>query len=359
MSEPAKPKAVNVHLIARDPEQPHRLYTLMDELIRQHHGHLTDAKIALAWRSGWKADADGVLRLGQCRKASDLDRELHGFDAVILLNEEALNAAAFGEVQTRALLDHELTHLEVTKDEAGETKFDEQGRVVYRIRKHDIEEFREIVARHGCWISGLEEFARAALEKRNADLFAAVDGGLRAAAHQERLADADLAFRAMKNLSDGLARAEAKRVEFAQRVAGTMAVADPTEEMGHDPTADVNEEGVEDTHREPVPPDGQDPDEITDEQIAELDGPTFDSLGISDADQRKLITQDLATFGEVRDFIVIREGKLAGTGISHEAIDKLFAAIKATQSAKGKTTAANRYSTDIDGEKKTRRRKSA
>ena len=48
-------------------------------------------------------------------------------------------------------------------DTNGEPKQDEQGRTVYRIRRHDIEEFQDVVARHGLYTGKLEEFAAAAI----------------------------------------------------------------------------------------------------------------------------------------------------------------------------------------------------
>jgi hypothetical protein len=67
-------------------------------------------------------------------------------------------------VQRTALLDHELCHAAVKLDKHGETTVDARGRVIYRTRKHDLEEFSSIVERHGLWTSDLERFA-AALRK--------------------------------------------------------------------------------------------------------------------------------------------------------------------------------------------------
>lgn len=138
-------------------------YQIMESLIKEHHSHLSEAKIAIAWRFGWKADADGRVKLGQAKKGSDLDRELNDKDFVILLNHEAWNRADFTEAQMRALLDHELCHAAISLDSNGELKTDENGRTVYRIRRHDCEEFRDVVARHGMWKSDLQEFAAAAI----------------------------------------------------------------------------------------------------------------------------------------------------------------------------------------------------
>jgi hypothetical protein len=142
-------------------------YKILEEMVKANHNHLTDAKIILAWRYGWKSDADGRLKLGQCKKASELDRKLHDHDFVILLNHEAWNTAGFTEAQMKALIDHELCHAEVTHDRNGEPKVDADGRTMYRIRRHDCEEFREIVARHGLWKQDLEAFAETAMKAKD------------------------------------------------------------------------------------------------------------------------------------------------------------------------------------------------
>jgi hypothetical protein len=167
----AKRKEVNFLVVTR--EQEAELYTLMDELVGEHHADLAEARIALAWRFGWKADPDGRLQLGQCRRASDLDRLLHDLDFVILLNWEAWHAADFSEAQKRALLDHELSHGALRLTDDGEPAEDTNGRKVYRIRKHDVEEFRAIVERHGLWKADLAEFAAAAMEAKRLPLFSA------------------------------------------------------------------------------------------------------------------------------------------------------------------------------------------
>lgn len=168
----AKPKKVNHQIIERTKDGP-APYRMMDELIEKHHSHLADARIVIAWRFGWNEDQDGRLQLGQCKKASDIDRDLHDYDFIILLNSDVWNKAGFSEAQMRALIDHELCHAQVVvNEETGEVKTDETGKNVYRIRKHDIEEFHEIVARHGCWKHEIREFAEAAMERADAPLTA-------------------------------------------------------------------------------------------------------------------------------------------------------------------------------------------
>lgn len=46
----------------------------------------------------------------------------------------------------------------------GEQKEGRDGLKEWRLRKHNIEEFREIVARHGQWKSDIQEFVKVAME---------------------------------------------------------------------------------------------------------------------------------------------------------------------------------------------------
>lgn len=167
-----KPKKIPYRLIPNDgTTKP--MYRMMSDLIHEHHSHLRDAKIALAWHAGWKADVDGRVVLGRCKRASDLDRQLSEFDFVIILNREFWTAPEVTIEQKQALLDHELCHAEVVIDPTSdEPHEDESGRTVYRIRRHDIEEFSEIVERHGCYKKDLEQFAAALLRGPQGELFA-------------------------------------------------------------------------------------------------------------------------------------------------------------------------------------------
>jgi hypothetical protein len=158
-----KPKKIAYEII--NPETNRLPYTLLEE-VRDHHEDTYDARIALAWRKGLKADVDGKLVLGKCVKASDLQRELVSFDYVILLNEEVWNDADFTIEKKRALLDHEMCHAARAYDPDGEPKIDENHNPVWRIRKHDLEEFTCIVQRHGIWKRDLERFAEAIMQRQ-------------------------------------------------------------------------------------------------------------------------------------------------------------------------------------------------
>jgi Putative phage metallopeptidase len=146
------------------------MYALLDDLVAQHHEDLRDARIALAWAHSWKPDVDGRVTLGKCRRAGDLDRELAEFDFVILLRRAFWTHDQVTDAQRAALLDHELCHGGLRYDASGEPVVDERGRKVYRTRRHAIEEFTEVVERHGMWTASLEEFA-AALRRGASEAF--------------------------------------------------------------------------------------------------------------------------------------------------------------------------------------------
>jgi hypothetical protein len=159
--KPRKPKKLAYELIEKASAIGTPMYLLLAELVREHHTDLRDARIALAWALSWKPDVDGKVTLGKCKKASDLDRELAAFDFVILLSKAFWSDLRVSDLQRRALLDHELHHATVKYDENGEPVVDERMRIVYRVRKHDIEEFTDIVRRYGCYKADLEQFAAA------------------------------------------------------------------------------------------------------------------------------------------------------------------------------------------------------
>jgi hypothetical protein len=160
-----KPKKVAFELIDPTSVAGHPMYRLLAELITAHHEDLAGARIALAWCTSWSPDVDGRVTIGKCKRASDLDRELAAFDFVILLSRSFWLDTRVSDAQRTALLDHELCHAAVKLDRRGEPAVDDRGRVIYRTRKHDIEEFTQIVARHGCYKADLEAFAKAIATK--------------------------------------------------------------------------------------------------------------------------------------------------------------------------------------------------
>lgn len=160
--KPKAPKRLTYELIRDEPGGIGRqAYEMLRALVASYRPDLVDTRIALAWCTSWKPDPDGRVTIGKCRKASDLDRELMEFDFIILLSKDFWLDLKVTDAQRRALLDHELMHAAVKIGENGEPEEDAKGRTVYRVRKHDIEEFADTVRRHGIYRGDLDTFAAA------------------------------------------------------------------------------------------------------------------------------------------------------------------------------------------------------
>jgi hypothetical protein len=161
-------KEVLYELITPDADCPGgNPYPLLAEIREKHHPETLEAKIALAWKKGIKADADGHVILGLCVRAGELQRELVDYDFCIVLNREVWEDAEFTNEQKLALIDHEMCHVARAVDREGEFVIDSKNRAVWRVRGHDIEEFGAIIERHGCYKRDLENFAQKILEKKN------------------------------------------------------------------------------------------------------------------------------------------------------------------------------------------------
>lgn len=163
MRKTPKPKKPSYERIDRKVDSI-GVYDVLDDCLKRFRKDLTDEKcqIALAWRYGLKPNKDGQLVLGRCRKVSELDKQYAGFDFIIILNREAWEKLA--PEQRVALMHHELCHAGISTDANGNTKKDARERTMFRIRKHDIEEFGDVVAVHGCYKSDLADFVLAAVK---------------------------------------------------------------------------------------------------------------------------------------------------------------------------------------------------
>lgn len=135
------------------------VYKLMEELRDAHHKHLAKATIAIAWCYTWKENKDGLLKIGDAKVAGEIERQLHKVDLIILLNDTTWNHSEFTAEQRRALMDECLCRLDISRDEEGQARLDENGRIVYVKRKPDMVGFSEVLARHGIWTAELERIA--------------------------------------------------------------------------------------------------------------------------------------------------------------------------------------------------------
>ena len=139
---------------------------IADELIPKHHLHLNrhDVVIKYVFRDP-AAKSKGSLVYGKARKVTGLSAFLVGLEHADRVETGELVEFFVIEVahepwqsltdrQKQALVDHELCHLDVELTDKGETKLVTRG--------HDLEEFNEVVKRHGLWRPTVVEFAEVA-----------------------------------------------------------------------------------------------------------------------------------------------------------------------------------------------------
>jgi len=149
VAKEAKQKRVTVQLIPRyTGDNLTESYRIMEMFVKAERDDLKDLTIGMAWRIGWRPDPNRVLKLGECRKRGDLDRELDDYDFIILLNQDAFNSMEDDE--KRRLIFHQLMHAQVVVGTDGKPKKNDRGRFVCRIRKHDFEEFRAVMLKFNC-----------------------------------------------------------------------------------------------------------------------------------------------------------------------------------------------------------------
>lgn len=157
----AKPTPTHWSLVDEDTANGGEVRRIVDDLVKRHHTDLVEASIGLLWRDELPQHK-GHLVLAKASVLSERDRILTGFDLLIAIN--ALAWAAATDAQKVALVDHELCHFCRRYDGDGEAVYDDQGRPMFTTRAHDVEEFTEIIRRHGAWIGDIELTLRAIAE---------------------------------------------------------------------------------------------------------------------------------------------------------------------------------------------------
>lgn len=137
---------------AEEEGSPHQF---AKQLIPKYHSHLATAKICYLFRTKAKTSGPKVI-LGQASRMNTRIKAIADFDFIIEIGYDEwkeLNAS-----QKTALIDHELCHCGGEEDE-------NTGEMKWRILPHDLEEFRDIVHRHGLWKSDLKEFSDSIMTK--------------------------------------------------------------------------------------------------------------------------------------------------------------------------------------------------
>lgn len=126
-------------------EADQELIKIAERLIDEHHPHLKDANIGFMYRD--KAAKSGDMFIyGKAKKVSASDQVFLDFDFIIWIAKEDFER--FTPEMREAIVDHELCHCSGTYGN-------------WKMRHHDVQEFIEVVTRHGLWNSTLDYLNRA------------------------------------------------------------------------------------------------------------------------------------------------------------------------------------------------------
>ena len=122
-------------------DPPKEASIILNDLRRLYYEEFNEAKIILLFRTGrWKKAGEISIVTDKQRKAGIKA------DYIMTISNESWNI--FDNKQQRALIDHELYHMQIT--------FDKGSNVQWKLKDHEIEEFCEIAERYGAWSSPLK-----------------------------------------------------------------------------------------------------------------------------------------------------------------------------------------------------------
>ena len=127
----------------------------VDDIISKHRQDLAEARIITMFRNGdWTSQRQTVW--GKVDKVNDKTKALLGeneeCDFIITINRDIWEM--LNEDERMALIDHELGHCWVAGTE-------------YKIAGHDIEDFHDVIRRHGRWNKAVERTIKAHEDYKN------------------------------------------------------------------------------------------------------------------------------------------------------------------------------------------------
>ena len=128
------------------------------QVIPKWHKELKPYKVAYVEVPTMNKNGDPVL--ARIKIASAMEKHLSGKDIIMKVNGEAW--PTLSDKQRLALIDHEFCHVTVDEESGNLTNVN-----------HDLEEFADIVRRHGLWEKGVRIFAD---QLKQLDLFKAASG---------------------------------------------------------------------------------------------------------------------------------------------------------------------------------------
>lgn len=140
------------------------LEKLANDIIDKHRPELKMLKISYMFRD--KAPlSNGIVTAGMCYRQDDKQRTLHGYDFIIEIGRDLWDEAT--DDFKRALMDHELGHVGIRWQAPNDPEMTEDvpPRIKTYCKRHEIEEFSDVLKRHGTYHESLRNFLAAYAER--------------------------------------------------------------------------------------------------------------------------------------------------------------------------------------------------
>lgn len=123
---------------------------MANEMLAKYHPEIVNCKIAYLWCSK-DMKSGGKIALAQVQKVGPRVKALLEYDFIITISSPIWKTLS--DEARYGILDHELYHIFVDEDSAGEPK--------YQLLKHDVEEFTNVVLNHGILFENMRQLKQA------------------------------------------------------------------------------------------------------------------------------------------------------------------------------------------------------
>jgi len=136
-------------------------------IIAEHRPELKILDICYMFRDE-AAISDGKVIAGRCIRVDDRNWTVHKHDFIIEIAKDVWDEAT--DEFRLALVDHELGHAGIRIDEeSGGPDMTDEGRIRTYTHRHDIEEFEDVLERHGPYHKALRDFLLAFVKRAEGD----------------------------------------------------------------------------------------------------------------------------------------------------------------------------------------------
>lgn len=143
-------------------KQNNELEELAAQVIKERRPELSMLSICYLFRGEAAVSNDKVVA-GMCIKVDDRNWTIHKHDFLIEIAKDVWDEAS--DLFRDAIMDHELGHCGIRMEGPNEPRIDEKtGRLRVYIIPHDIEEFADVLERHGDYHAALREFLNSFVE---------------------------------------------------------------------------------------------------------------------------------------------------------------------------------------------------